>query len=46
MSAAVVQHYATQDQQRRVQAMSLVHTRDERRRIWMAHDEAAGSGLS
>jgi hypothetical protein len=35
---AVVQHYATEAQRRRVSAMSLVHTREERRRIWMAHD--------
>jgi hypothetical protein len=35
---AVVQHYATEDQQRRVQAMSAVRTRDGRRRIWMSHD--------
>jgi hypothetical protein len=37
---AVVQHLATSDQQRRVQAMSSVHSRDGRRRIWMAYDEA------
>jgi hypothetical protein len=38
---AVVQHYATEDQRRRVRAMSAVRTRDGRRRIWMAFDEAA-----
>jgi|tagenome__1003787_1003787.scaffolds.fasta_scaffold20967816_4 hypothetical protein len=32
---AVVQHYATEEQHRRVQAMSLIHTRDGRRRVWM-----------
>ena len=32
---AVVQHYATEDQQRRVQAMSRVHTGHERRQVWM-----------
>jgi len=37
---AVVQHYATEDQRRRVQAMSRVRTRAERRRIWMAFDQA------
>jgi hypothetical protein len=37
---AVVQHCATEDQRRRVQAMCGVHTRDGRRRIWMAHDAA------
>ncbi len=35
---AVVQHYATEDQQRRVRAMARVHTRDERRRVWMQED--------
>jgi hypothetical protein len=40
---AVVQHYATEDQRRRVQAMSAVRTRDGRRRIWMAFDEAAAA---
>ena len=42
---AVVQHYATEDQQRRVEAMSGVRTRDGRRRIWMEFDETAGSAL-
>ena len=37
---AVVQHYATPDQQRRVRAMSAVHTRDGRRRIWLECDAA------
>jgi hypothetical protein len=35
---AVVQHRATEDQRRRVQAMAAVHTRDGRRRIWMDYD--------
>jgi hypothetical protein len=39
---AVVQHYATEDQQRRVQAMSRVHTRHERRQVWMQYDASAG----
>jgi hypothetical protein len=38
---AVVQHRATEDQRRRVQAMSHDHTRDGRRRIWMEFDAAA-----
>jgi len=38
---AVVQHWATEDQRRRVQAMSRDHTRDGRRRIWMEFDAAA-----
>jgi hypothetical protein len=37
---AVVQHYATEDQQRRVAAMAAAHTRDGRRRIWLAYDAA------
>jgi hypothetical protein len=36
---AVVQHYATPDQQRLVHAMSRVRTRDERRRVWMRDDQ-------
>lgn len=36
---AVVQHYATEDQRRRVQAMAQVRSRDARRRTWMAFDE-------
>jgi hypothetical protein len=35
---AVVQHYATEDQRRRVQAMAAVHTQADRRRIWMEFD--------
>jgi hypothetical protein len=35
---AVSQHYATAEQRRRVEAMSRVHSRDERRRVWMALD--------
>lgn len=38
---AVVQRYATDDQHRRVLAMATARTRDGRRRIWMAFDEAA-----
>jgi len=38
---AVVQHYATDDQRRRVEAMSSVRTRAERRRLWMAEDATA-----
>jgi hypothetical protein len=37
---AVVQHYATEDQHRRVRAMSATHTRDGRRRIWLDYDAA------
>src|SRR3954449_1021442 len=36
---AVCNHVATEDQQRRVQAMAAVHTRAERRRVWMEFDE-------
>jgi Domain of unknown function (DUF4383) len=42
---AVVQHYATEDQRRRVRAMSAVRTRDGRRRIWMTFDETAAPVL-
>jgi hypothetical protein len=37
---AVVQHYATEDQQRPAHAMSAVRTRDGRRRMWMEFDSA------
>jgi hypothetical protein len=37
---AVVQHRATEDQRRRVEAMCQAHSRQGRRRIWMAHDVA------
>jgi hypothetical protein len=37
---AVVQHTATVDQQRRVQAMAQMHTRADRRRLWMEFDAA------
>jgi hypothetical protein len=37
---AVVQHTATADQQRRVQAMAQMHTRADRRRLWMEFDAA------
>jgi hypothetical protein len=40
---AVVQHCATDDQRRRVQAMSRASTRAERRRIWMASDASAAA---
>jgi hypothetical protein len=35
---AVAQHFANADQHRRVQAKSRVHTREERRRVWMQED--------
>jgi len=35
---AVVEHRATEDQRRRVRAMSLVHRREDRRRVWMEFD--------
>lgn len=35
---AVVNHTATADQRSRVQAMARVHTRAERRRVWMSLD--------
>jgi hypothetical protein len=38
---AVVEHRATDEQRRRVQEMARVHTRDERRRIWMSFDRPA-----
>jgi hypothetical protein len=38
---AVVQHTATPDQKMRVQAMAQVHTRADRRRVWMELDAAA-----
>jgi Domain of unknown function (DUF4383) len=38
---AVVQHTPTPDQYRRVQAMAQVHTRADRRRVWMEFDAAA-----
>jgi hypothetical protein len=37
----VVQHIATEDQRRRVQAMAGVRTRADRRRTWMAFDRPA-----
>jgi hypothetical protein len=37
---AVVQHVATNDQRRRVAAMAHVHSRADRRRVWMSFDEA------
>jgi hypothetical protein len=37
---AVVQHVATNDQRRRVAAMAHVHSRGDRRRVWMSFDEA------
>jgi hypothetical protein len=37
---AVVQRTATPDQRRRVQAMARVHSRAERRRVWMSADTA------
>ena len=35
---AVVQHYASPDQRQRVQLMSGVRTRAERRSVWLQHD--------
>jgi hypothetical protein len=35
---AMVEHRATEDQRRRVQAMARVHTREDRRRVWMDLD--------
>jgi hypothetical protein len=35
---AVSNHLGTEDQRRRVQAMALVHTRADRRRVWMEFD--------
>jgi hypothetical protein len=36
---AVVQHYATAEQRRRVAAMASVHTRSDRRRVWLRCDD-------
>jgi hypothetical protein len=38
---AVVQHHSTEDQERRVHAMSRVRTREDRRRVWMRYDAPA-----
>ncbi|MGY1689243.1 DUF4383 domain-containing protein [Geodermatophilus sp. SYSU D01105] len=37
---AVVQHVATEDQRRRVEAMARVHSRADRRRVWMSFDDS------
>jgi hypothetical protein len=37
---AVSNHVGTEDQRRRVQAMALVHTRADRRRVWLEFDAA------
>ena len=37
---AVVQHVATNEQRRRVAAMAKVHSRADRRRVWMSFDDA------
>jgi hypothetical protein len=42
---AVVQHNATDEQRRRVQAMALVRTRDARRHVWMAFDSRTPVGI-
>ena len=42
---AVVQHAATADQRRRVAAMAQVHTRLERRRVWMSLDPGSRPAL-
>ncbi|RFU22242.1 DUF4383 domain-containing protein [Geodermatophilus marinus] len=39
---AVVQHRATADQSRRVAAMAEVHSRADRRQVWMSFDETPG----
>jgi hypothetical protein len=36
---AVVQHVASNEQRRRVAAMAQVHSRGDRRRVWMSFDE-------
>jgi hypothetical protein len=41
---AVVQHVATDDQRRRVAAMAQVHSRADRRRVWMSFDEGRRLG--
>ena len=41
---AVVQHVATNEQRRRVAAMAQVHSRGDRRRVWMSFDEAQRLG--
>ncbi len=41
---AVVQHVATNDQRRRVAAMAQVHSRGDRRRVWMSFDQARRLG--
>jgi hypothetical protein len=43
---AVVQHTATPDQSRRVEAMAAVHTRMDRRRVWMELDAASAAATS
>jgi Domain of unknown function (DUF4383) len=46
---AVCNHVANEDQRRRVQAMAAVHTRGDRRRVWMEFDgppPAAGSAAA
>lgn len=37
---AVAEHRASDDQWRRVQAMARLHSRDERRRVWLSFDSA------
>ncbi|MGY5885236.1 DUF4383 domain-containing protein [Modestobacter lacusdianchii] len=37
---AVIEHRATEDQQRRVTAMARVRTRGDRRAVWMSFDQA------
>jgi hypothetical protein len=41
---AAVQHLATEDQRRRVAAMAQVHSRGDRRRVWMSFDDARRLG--
>jgi hypothetical protein len=42
---AVVQHTATPDQYSRVQAMAQVHTRADRRRVWMEFNAVREEGV-
>ena len=43
---AVINHTATPDQQRRVEAMARVRTRSDRRQVWMAFDSGSRPGQS
>jgi hypothetical protein len=39
---AIIEHRATADQQRRVEAMAQVRTRADRRDVWMSFDRTLG----